>query len=150
MEFDFPKLIGALSDEERIEFYELLELVGILLRSAVFMLLAPSLLLDQLRISLYAFDIVVLVLTLAVPIYAVLRFNLIGIIIGSIYLWLMLIAEGDILSTYDHERGRILDYFWQYEGWIVGLVYCMVIYAVMLVTRERRKAKDLSANSGET
>jgi hypothetical protein len=130
----------------------ILQLAGILLLSAVFMLLAPSLLLDRLHISLYIFDIVVLAMTLAVPIYAVLKFKLTGIIIGSIYLWLMLIAEGDILSTYDHERGRILDYFWHYTGWIVGLVYCTVIYAVMLITREGRKAKDLSAakpNSAE-
>ena len=133
-----------------IQANRILVLAGILLLSAVFMLLAPPLLLDQLHISLYAFDIFVLVLTLAVPIYAVLRFNLTGIIIGSVYLWLMLIAEGDILSTYDHQRGRILDYFWQDTGWIVGLVYCTVIYAVMLITRQRRKAKDLSANSGET
>ena len=126
--------------KSRLQANRILVLVSILLLSALFMLLAPSLLLDQLRISLFVFDIVVLGMTLAVPIYAVLKFNLKGIIVGSIYLWLMLIAEGDILSTYDRERGRIVDYFWQYTGWIVGLVYCTVIYAVMLITRQRRKA----------
>jgi len=126
--------------KSRLQANRILVLVSILLLSALFMLLAPSLLLDQLRISLFVFDIVVLVMTLAVPIYAVLRFSLKGVIVGSIYLWLMLIAEGDILSTYDRERGRIVDYFWQYTGWIVGLVYCTVIYAVMLITRQSRKA----------
>lgn len=136
--------------KSRILANRILELLGILLLPALFMLLAPSLLLDQRRISLYAFDAVVLVLSFVVPIYTVLRFNWAGIIVGSIYLWLMLMTEGDILSTYDHERGGILDAFWLYTGWIVGLVYCAVIYAVMLITKVRRKGKELSPNGGET
>ena len=134
----------------RVQANRILELVGIWLMTALFMLLGPSLLLDRGRVSLLAFDTVVLLLSFVVPIYAVLRFKRAGIIIGSIYFWLMLIAEGNILSTYDDQRGRILDSFWLYTGWIVGLIYCAVIYAVILVTRERRKAKELPANSGET
>ena len=106
---------------------------------ASFMLIAPSLLLDQRLISLFAFDIVVLVLSLAVPIYAVLKFSRTGIIVGSIYFWLMLVAEGNILSSYDRERFGILDCFWLYTGWIVGLIYCTVIFAVILISREKRR-----------
>ena len=120
-----------------------------LLMPALFMLLAPSLLLDQRRVSLFAFDTVVLLLSFAVPIYAVLRFNRAGIIIGGIYFWLMLIAEGNILSTYDDQRGGILDSFWLYTGWIVGLIYCAVIYAVVLVTRERRQRHCPPSRGGQ-
>ncbi|PWT93275.1 MAG: hypothetical protein C5B55_04800 [Blastocatellia bacterium] len=134
----------------RISASRILELLSVLLLSGLFIQLAPSLLLDQRRISLYAFDPIVLVLSLAVPIYVVLRFDWAGVIVGGIYLWLMLIAEGNILSAYDDERGRILDSFWLYAGWLVGLVYCAVIYAGMLLIKVRRKGKELSVNSGES
>jgi len=136
--------------ERRIQAKRILGLGIILLLSAFFMLLGPALLLDQSHIRLFAFDTVVTVLALVVPIYAVLRFNWAGIIVGTVYLWLMPAAEGNVLSTYDRERGRILDSFWLYTGWIVGLIYCSVIYAVTLIITAMRNAKAIPPNSGET
>lgn len=136
--------------KRRIQANRIPELVVILLMEALIMFIAPSLLLEQRLISLFVFDAVVVVLALAIPIYVILRLNWIGIIVGSIYFWLMLIAEGNILATYDKERSGLLDSVWLSTGWMVGLIYCTVIYVVMLTIRMRRNANEPSPDSGET
>lgn len=127
----------------KISANRVVELVAILAMLALLMLLGPRLLLDQKLISLFAFDAIALVLSLAIPIYAVVRFGWVGVIAGSIILWLMAFAEGAILSAYDHERSRMLDALWFDSGWMVSIIYCAAIYGVKLLveTRQRSSAR---------
>ena len=56
-------MVATVAMRRRIQVNRILESVGILLMPALFVLLGPSLLLDQSRISLHAFDAVVFVLS---------------------------------------------------------------------------------------
>ncbi len=113
----------------------LVELLFVLLPVALFLLLGPSLLLGQLIITPNTFHAVMLILSLVVPIYLVLRFRGLGIIIATLYQWMMLTAEVKILAAYDPHGGQLLDSFWLYTGGILALAYSVVIYAVIQVIK---------------
>jgi hypothetical protein len=75
-------------------------------------------------------DIVLLLIAFAVPAYLVVRFNLIGVLVGALIFWLTLIIAGEVLSALDSERGRLLDAVWLRAGWLASLIYCALIYGV--------------------
>ena len=69
-------------------------------------------------------------IALIVPIWFVLRYELIGILIGALIVWVVGVIAGEALSSLDPERDAgILDAIWLMFGWFGGLIYCGLIWA---------------------
>jgi len=73
-------------------------------------------------------DTVLTLIALVVPVYLVVRLNLIGVVVGALWFWLTLVMAGELLSALDPERSRLLDAFWLQAGWLAGLFYGALIY----------------------
>ena len=73
-------------------------------------------------------DTVLTLIALVVPVYLIIRLNLIGVVVGALCFWLTLVMAGEMLSALDPERSRLLDAFWLQAGWLAGLFYCALIY----------------------
>ncbi|MFL6230191.1 MAG: hypothetical protein ACJ741_15575 [Pyrinomonadaceae bacterium] len=73
-------------------------------------------------------DIILTLIAFVVPAYLVVRFNLIGVLVGALIFWLTLIIAGEVLSALDPERGRLLDAVWLRAGYLASLIYCALIY----------------------
>ena len=73
-------------------------------------------------------DTVLTLIASVVPVYLVIRLNLLGVVVGAIFFWLALVAAGEMLSALDPGRPPLLDAFWLRAGWLAGLLYCALIY----------------------
>jgi hypothetical protein len=74
------------------------------------------------------FDDFCLAVIIVSPIYLVLRFNLWGILAGSISVWVVGIIAGMALIPY---RGdSVTDTMWILFGWLGGLMYASLIYGL--------------------
>jgi hypothetical protein len=68
------------------------------------------------------------------PIPLILRWNRLGIALGTLVVWSVLIVAGELLSAMDPTRdGRVVDCVWLLFGWIGGLIYCVPIYLIKRV-----------------
>lgn len=75
-----------------------------------------------------------MIILVLIPIYLVIQFNLMGIIVGSLFVWLMLILSGMVLNYIDpHRVGGIIDSLSLIFGGFEGLLYCGAIYLVRLM-----------------
>jgi hypothetical protein len=78
-----------------------------------------------------AVDRLCLLVAVILPIPLVLRYNLIGVVLGTLVVWGSLFVAGLLLSALDPTRDAgILDGIWLLFGWLGGLMYCLPIYAV--------------------
>jgi hypothetical protein len=78
-----------------------------------------------------AADTICLLVAVIVPIPLILRWNLLGVFLGTLVVWSSLFLAGILLSKLDPERGvSVLDGVWLLFGWIGGLMYCVPIYGV--------------------
>jgi uncharacterized membrane protein SpoIIM required for sporulation len=81
-----------------------------------------------------------MIILILIPIYFVIRLNLMGIIVGSFFVWLILILNGMVLNYLDpHREGGINDGLSLIFGGIEGLLYCGAIYLVRLMIITFRK-----------
>lgn len=88
-------------------------------------------------------DTICLLIAAIVPIPLVLRWNWVGVALGTVVVWGSLALAGFLLSALVPEReGAILDSIWLLFGWIGGLIYCAPIYlAKRLVLRLWRRVR---------
>ena len=64
------------------------------------------------------------------PVALVLRWNWLGVALGTVTVWGSLALAGFLLSALDPGRDAgILDGVWLIFGWLGGLLYCLAIYA---------------------
>ena len=111
-------------------------LLGVL--PILFVLAGPSLLLDQRRVSLPAFDTIVMVLAGLVTLVVVLGFGTRGVVVGAVGAWLTLGLEGWVLATHDPAReGAMLDSLWLVGGLPVCLLVCAVVGALARLVPRR-------------
>ena len=73
-------------------------------------------------------DIAFTLIAFGVPAYLVIRFGLIGAVVGALIFWLTLAFAGEVLPALDPGRSRLLDGFWLRVGWAAGLTYGALIY----------------------
>ena len=75
-----------------------------------------------------------LALALVLPVLAVLRWNLWGVVLGTLVFWGSLLVAGPLLSALDPKRLRggtaMLDFLWLIFGWFPGVIYCFIIYGM--------------------
>jgi hypothetical protein len=76
-------------------------------------------------------DHICITVAFILPMLLVLRWNLWGVLYGTIVFWGSLVVAGQLLSRLDEGRDAALLYHvWILFGWIAGLSYCVAIYAV--------------------
>jgi predicted membrane channel-forming protein YqfA (hemolysin III family) len=79
----------------------------------------------------HAVDIICLLVAALVPIPLILRWNRLGLALGTIVIWGSLAVAGILLSALDPRReADMLDAVWLLFGWLGGLVYCLPIYLI--------------------
>jgi len=82
----------------------------------------------------HSVDYACLAIAFLLPVAAVLRWNLYGVVFGTLIHWGSLIVAGILISELDlGGRGTFhsfLDLIWFLFGWIEGLVYCFVLYGM--------------------
>jgi hypothetical protein len=91
-------------------------------------------------------DSILLIFAIGAPVYCVLRLNLFGVFVGGFVQWATLIFAGVVLTA--HRGSSILDGIWIMFGWMVGLFYCSLIFAVKLAWL-RRRAPRLPVSTGD-
>ena len=80
-------------------------------------------------------DTLCLIAALVLPIILVLRWNRVGIVLGTLAAWGALVLAGYLLSAFDPTRGAsVLDGVWLLFGWIAGLIYSVIIYGIKMAT----------------
>lgn len=68
------------------------------------------------------------------PIPLILRWNRLGVALGTVVVWGSLAVAGFLLAALGAEReGITFDTIWLLFGWIGGLIYCVPIYVVKRV-----------------
>ena len=114
---------------------------------------------DSIRLA-HIVDHACLAVAYVLPVITVLRWNLIGVVIGTLVVWGSLAVAGPLISQLDPSRleggTAMLDVIWLLAGWIAGLLYCLLIYgskrlvlyllAVAISARSRRLATRRKAN----
>ena len=69
-----------------------------------------------------------------VPVVTVLRWNRRGVVMGTFANWFSLVVAGVLITQLDPTRLRgftaTLDVIWFFFGWVYGLSYSLLIYAV--------------------
>ena len=77
-------------------------------------------------------DGVCLAVALILPLCTVLLWNLRGVVLGALVFWASLAIAGPLISQLDPHRleggTATLDTIWFLGGWIMGLLYCFLIY----------------------
>ncbi len=88
---------------------------------------------------------------LVVPIWLIIRLNIVGLILGALFFWIVLILGGELLNQLDPERdSAIIDIIWLWAGWLGGLMYCLPIYAIRRVTLLlRRRGAELASERNQ-
>ncbi|MCB9852516.1 MAG: hypothetical protein H6819_05435 [Phycisphaerales bacterium] len=77
-----------------------------------------------------------ILLAATVPVLAVRRFGRLGIIIGGLAVWFILGAAGPVLNALDPKRdAAVVDSIWILGGWVGGLIYASMIYALLMAFR---------------
>ena len=75
-----------------------------------------------------------MIISLAGPTYLVVRYNRIGILLGAIMCWAILLVWGEMLVGLDPESRtpftRLAQNIWIITGWGFGLVYGALVYGV--------------------
>lgn len=93
--------------------------------------------------SLHLIDTCVLIIASLVAFYFVMRFDLKGVFIGAISLWIILLIEGYVISALDPKReGALVDTVWLLFGWAGGLLYCFLIYGLKKLYVYFRKKRE--------
>jgi len=86
---------------------------------------------DSIRLA-HIVDHACLAVAYVLPVIAVLRWNMVGVVIGTLVVWGSLAIAGPLISELDPSRLRggtaMLDTIWLLGGWIAGLLYCLLIY----------------------
>ncbi|HPF41734.1 MAG TPA: hypothetical protein P5081_23505 [Phycisphaerae bacterium] len=81
-------------------------------------------------------DWAALLLAATAPVLTVRRFGGIGIVVGGLAVWVILGAVGPALSALDPRRDTaVLDSIWVLGGWLGGLIYASMIYALLKAFR---------------
>jgi hypothetical protein len=74
-------------------------------------------------------DLLCLAIAALLPIFLVMRWKLLGVALGTLVVWGSLAVAGSLLSALDPQReAGLLDGVWLLFGWLVGLLYCGVLY----------------------
>jgi hypothetical protein len=89
-------------------------------------------------------DVIFLLVALVVPVWLIIRFNIVGLILGALFFWVVLILCYELLNQLDPKRDRAIhDALWLGVGWFGGLMYCLPIYGIKCLAlwlRRRRAA----------
>lgn len=80
-------------------------------------------------------DIGSLALAAVGPVLFVLRWDDRGVVLGTVFAWLVLLAAGPVLSALDPSRdaAAMLDSIWLLFGWVVTLAYALVVHVAIRV-----------------
>ncbi len=77
------------------------------------------------------------VIALILPLLIVLRWNLWGIIPGTLIFWGSVYIAGPLISELDSDRLQggtaMLDVIWSAFGWLPAIVHCFLIYGMKCV-----------------
>lgn len=88
---------------------------------------------ESLRLA-HMIDCLCVGVVIVLPILAVLRWNLSGVILGVLIAWGSPLVAGALISDIaPGSRGDahgMLDAVWLLFGWIFGLLYCLLIYGM--------------------
>lgn len=95
--------------------------------------------------SAHTIDIVFVAFAFLAPAYIVLRFSCawLTIPLGAVVFWLTLHFSGHLISARDAGRDDMIGHF---AGWIVGLIYAFMLYALrrlILFVRNRHRPTEL-------
>ena len=79
-------------------------------------------------------DDVCVAAAITLPVVAVLRWNRVGVFVGAFTNWLSIVVAGLLINELDPKHGgglsATLDLVWFLFGWIAGLFYSLLIFAV--------------------
>jgi hypothetical protein len=79
-------------------------------------------------------DKICLAVAFVLPILVVIRWNWYGVVLGTLIHWGTLFVAGELISEIaPGSRGDchgMLDILWLLGGWVSGVVYCLVIFAI--------------------
>ena len=97
-------------------------------------------------INIGIFDTIVLISALIISAYISIRVrNILGILIGALTLWIMMLIEGYFLSLIDNNRSPLSDHIWFLFGLPSCIIYCAITYYIskMIILLYKRYFKRL-------
>lgn len=93
-------------------------------------------------------DIACVLLAAILPIVLIWRWNVLGLALGVLTVWMILALAGVILSALDPSRdAALMDAIWYALGWLGGLIYCLPLYALKRLYFDKRRS--LTASRGD-
>ena len=94
-------------------------------------------------------DLVLFIAQLALPVFFVfrwktMRWRVIGVFLGTFTFYIIGLISGFRLKRLDPERFPLLDLVWIHLGYVLGFIYCLILFAIRSGL-ERRKASTKEA-----